>query len=99
MKHIFLAIALLIGLQIDATAQHIKKMQPQRSHRKATHRRAHHGVNRHTYYRSHHAVTQAPAPSPYHGDNTPANDGIRKNKNRNLNYNSGQPLPPSNGGR
>jgi len=99
MKHFLLAVALLAGLQMDAVAQHYKKMTPQRTHRKATHRRAHHRVSqRHTYSRTH-RVTQTEAPSPYKGQNSPVNDGVRKNQQRNLNYNSGQPLPPSNGGR
>ena len=42
-------------------------------------------------------------PSPNNGDNTPSNDGERRNKERNKNYNGannmngGQPLPPNNG--
>jgi len=97
MKHFLLAIILLFAFQADVAAQHFKRMTPQRSHRKNHHRRSHHRAHRsHTYHRTH-AVTQAEAPSPYKGDNTPINDGQRKNKQRNLNYNTGQALPASNG--
>ena len=36
-------------------------------------------------------------PNAYHGDNVPENDGVQKNEQRNVNYQSGQPLPPNTG--
>lgn len=42
--------------------------------------------------------TDATRPSAYKGDRVPENDGQKKNKERNLNYNSGQPLPSNAGG-
>ena len=35
--------------------------------------------------------------SPYNGDKVPENDGVKKNKQRNLNYNTGQALPSNSG--
>ena len=43
------------------------------------------------------ATPDAKRPSAYKGDNVPENDGQKKNEQRNINYNSGQPLPSSSG--
>ncbi len=98
MKYSLLLAAILLVWSADLSAQHVKKMTPQSRHRKAMHRRSAHSMHAKHYSRSH-STGMAEPPSPYHGDNTPINDGVKKNKQRNLNYNSGQPLPPSNGGR
>jgi hypothetical protein len=100
MKQLIILLALIIGLQADTFAQHYKRMQPVRKHRKAprhrSHRRVYYRSSRHTADR---AAVRREEPSPYRGDNTPINDGQRKNKQRNLNYNTNQALPPSTGGR
>ena len=90
MKFLIATLALIIGLQADAMAQHRRSSH----HRKVQrHHSRHHGR---TFYRTHSAHS-AEAPSPYHGDNTPINDGQKKNKHRNMNYNTGQPVPSNNG--
>lgn len=93
MKYLVLLLVLLTCLQTDASAQRSRKY-----HRH--HRRGHYARQRpmrHTFYRTHdpHATTHQP--SPYKGDNTPINDGQQKNKHRNMNYNTGQPLPSNTG--
>lgn len=103
MKYLFLVFALLFGLQADVLAQHVSRRAPQRTYRKSTHRpRAHHRTyhrrpRRSTYDRAYNGASQQQEPSAYRGNNTPINDGQRKNKQRNLNYNTNQPLPASNG--
>jgi hypothetical protein len=42
-------------------------------------------------------TSDAKRPSAYKGDNVPENDGPKKNEQRNINYNSGQPLPSNSG--
>ena len=53
------------------------------------------------YYNSDGTLSDKPGdarrPSAYKGDNVPENDGHRKNVQRNINYNSGQPLPSNSG--
>ena len=56
------------------------------------------------YYNSDGTLSSTPGgnadakrPSSYKGDNVPENDGQKKNEQRNMNYNSGQALPASNG--
>jgi hypothetical protein len=93
MKYLIATLALLICFQADISAQ-----RRHSKHRRTHHRthRSHHRVHREkTYYRTHNGPVQQP--SAYKGDNTPINDGQKKNKNRNMNYNSGQPLPSSSG--
>jgi hypothetical protein len=101
MKQFIILLALLIGLQVDGFAQHYKRMQPVRKHPKASHHRRHHKAKaRHrAYYRRTTRTVRQRAPSSYRGDNTPVNDGQRKNVQRNMNYNTNQPLPPSTGRR
>ena len=92
MKYIVATLIFLLCFQFDSGAQSRRNTR----HKKYSHRHhRHRPATRHTYYRTHNRPVEPP--SVYKGDNTPVNDGQRKNKNRNLNYNTGQPLPASNG--
>jgi hypothetical protein len=95
MRKILLAIAALLMLQMSTDAQTVNK-----SHRR-------HHKHKPTYYynnsdgslstKPNAATSDARRPSAYKGDRVPENDGQKKNKQRNINYNSGQPLPANNG--
>ena len=65
----------------------------------ATRRHKKHRAHKITYYNSNSRAVQTDAtrPNAYHGDKVPENDGVKKNKQRNLNYNNGQPMPSSSG--
>jgi len=91
MKYILMLLTVCFLIQTDADAQSRKKNNYRKSHAR----------RHHTYYRTHNTSMKSDdvRPSPYKGDNTPSNDGPKKNQTRNLNSNSGQPLPPNNGGR
>ena len=93
MKKLLLAFTALLLFHMPAGAEAKKKS----SHRKAAKAKP-------TYYYNNSDGTMsqgkpdAQRPSAYKGDHVPENDGPKKNGQRNLNYNSGQPLP-SNSGR
>lgn len=59
-------------------------------HKKTTH---HHS----SYTRHNIKVHNDAMDNPYHGRNSRQNDGVKRNERRNLNYNTGQPLPSSDG--
>lgn len=92
MRYLIVTLLFLAVFQQEAQAQHRKRSRYHQ--RRSTHHVRKH--QRHTYYRTH-TVAQPQAPSPYRGENTPINDGQKKNKHRNMNYNTGQPLPSNNG--
>ena len=93
MKKTFLAIIALLVLQIPAGAEAKKK---------STHKKAH-AKGKPTYYYNNsdgtlsQGKTDEQRPSAYKGDRVPENDGVKKNAQRNLNYNNGQALPANNG--
>ena len=88
MKNIILAIAALTLLQTSALAQGSRR-----------HHKKYRGHHKTTYYydRNRPVQTDATRPSAYKGDKVPENDGVKKNKQRNLNYNNGQPMPSNSG--
>lgn len=96
MSKIVLVLAALLMLHVEADAKTTKKV-----HKKATHK--HVGSSKPTYYynNSDGTISQGKPderrPSAYKGDRVPENDGAKKNQQRNLNYNTGQALPASNG--
>ena len=89
MKKIIFAAAAISMLSAAATAQDIK-----RSNRKY---RKHKPVYYYNGNVTGRVQTDSTRPSPYKGDKVPENDGVKKNMNRNMNYNSGQPLPSNSG--
>lgn len=90
MKYLVILLVLLVCLPSDnASAQRSRKYH--RHHRSMRH------PARHKFYRTHDPHATMHQASPYKGDNTPINDGQRKNKQRNMNYNTGQPLPSNTG--
>ncbi len=94
MKKLLLATTALLFLCSAADAKGKKTT------RKATHKtKPTYYVNGDgTYSNSPNATaSDAKRPSPYKGQNVPENDGQKKNKERNLNYNNGQPMPGSDG--
>lgn len=97
MNRLILLLGALMILTASADASVKKRKTVHRKHttRHAPARRTSHARN--TSYRF--RQTDAGRPSPYKGDNVPENDGQRKNKQRNMNYGNGQPLPPNDGGR
>lgn len=97
-KFILLAGALFICLDTPLMAQTERTSRT----KKRTHNRStkHRPAKKVMYYNQ---KTKPPVsadesrPSPYKGDETRSNDGVKKNEHRNMNYNSGQPLPANNG--
>lgn len=78
----------------------------QAQERHTTSHTTHHHYTRHRKHTTHHhgsythhniKVQNDAMDNPYHGKNSRQNDGVKKNEHRNMNYNSGQPLPPSDG--
>jgi hypothetical protein len=88
MRIILVAVATLAMFCTDASGQTIKRTN--RKYRK----------HKPVYYNSNHRTqvqTDATRPSPYKGDKVPENDGVKKNAQRNINYNNGQPMPSNSG--
>lgn len=83
-------------------------VQAQDYHRTTSRRTTYHHYSRHSRHTTHHhrgtsythhniKVQNDAMDNPYHGRNSKQNDGVKKNEHRNMNYNTGQPLPPNNG--
>src|ERR1700744_4499976 len=100
MKKLLLLLLLAVAAQYSAQAQ-------ETMHKKVvTHHYYHHKVVR-RHVAPHHTmtttsrhgikVTQDAPHNPYEGKPSQQNDGVKKNEQRNMNYQSGQPLAPSNG--
>lgn len=96
MRKILLAVVALLMLAPGTEAKTTKKVYKKKARR-------HTAAKPTYYYNSDGTLSTTPAdaqrPSPYNGDRVPENDGVKKNQQRNLNYNSGQALPPNNGNR
>lgn len=97
MKHTLLILAAFLLILPTADAQ--KNTSKQTKHKKTSSKPTY-------YYNSDGTLSDKPQktqtpdskrPSAYKGDDVPANDGQKKNQQRNMNYNSGQPLPSSSG--
>jgi len=83
-----------------AQAQEHHMAPKHHSHRHHTQLRRHHRPHHKSSYTRHNIkVNNDAMDNPYHGKNSRQNDGVKKNDHRNMNYNSGQPLPPSDGGK
>jgi len=68
------------------------------THHRYTKHRRHTTHHRSSSYAHHNIkVNNDAMDNPYHGKNSRQNDGVKKNDHRNMNYNSGQPLPSSDG--
>lgn len=90
----FLTITLLAAFTLSTTADAHKTGKKHYHKKSAAHKRTYYsGHDEHTSFKT----GDAGRPSPYKGDNVPENDGVKKNEERNKNYQTNQPLPPNNG--
>lgn len=97
MKKLLLATTALLLLCSAADAKG-KKTSRKATHHKAKAKPTYYVNGDGTYSNSPNAAaSDAKRPSPYKGQNVPENDGQKKNKERNLNYNNGQSMPGSDG--
>jgi len=100
MKKLLLLLMLVFIGQYATQAQEYthKKVVKHTYHHRVVRRHApvHH---RRVTTRSRHniKVVQDAPHNPYEGKPSRQNDGVKKNEQRNMNYQTGQPLPPSNG--
>ena len=96
MKHTLLAlIACLLVLPFaDAQKTTTKQTKSKKQDEKPTYYYNNDGT---MTEKSEEKKTDAKRPSAYKGDNVPENDGQKKNQQRNMNYNSSQPMPSSSG--
>ncbi len=88
MKKLLLVATAFMLLCTGADAKGAKKTARKSSHKKE---KPTYYVNGDGTYSTSPAATDATRPSPYKGNKVPENDGVKKNKERNLNYTSQPP--------
>ena len=99
MKKLCIALALVFAFEAPIIAQTTTKKKKTTKRTSTTRKKQ---PAKTTYYYD--SPTKAPVedgkerPNPYVDPNSPTHDGKEKNINRNMNYNTGQEVPPNDGG-
>ncbi|MBA3829625.1 MAG: hypothetical protein H0X33_11860 [Taibaiella sp.] len=95
-KTLLITAALLVSLGINAqTTDTMNSKMPKKHKTGAKHK--HKGTGK-SYAKHNIKVSGDDANAPYEGKNSKANDGVKKNKQRNINYqNTSERLPASDG--
>lgn len=83
----------------QAQEHHMAPKHNSHHHHRSRHRQHSMSHHRSAYSRHNIKVNNDAMDNPYHGKNSRQNDGAKKNDHRNMNYNTGQPLPPSDGSK
>jgi hypothetical protein len=95
MKKLILLSALACFGVFTVQAQHATTKKKSAHHHKRHHAKANKNVVTHRQHNI--KVTEDSGHNPYEGKASRANDGQDHNKQRNMNYQNGTPLPPSDG--